>query len=138
MIPDDFVQEVPAPLSHWRGQTKIAPENEALLLNKRVLRTLKTRPFWAVWAKDELREAEKLLDTLNKNLAAQGIDALLATFNQLNDEAHEFRIQMYNLRQEYKRSDYDVHREDLKKQAQIIRENMLGVKRDREALLIKL
>jgi hypothetical protein len=139
MIPsDDLIQEVPAPLSHWYGDGKIAEENEALLANKRILRTLDNPPRWAFWRKNELRESEKILDALNKALSAQGIEPMLEALKALNEETQRFRVQMYNLKQDYKRSHDNSHCEELRKQAKVLRENMASVHKDKVALLRKL
>ncbi len=134
----DMIQEVPAPLSHWYGQSQIADENAALLLNKRVYRRLETGGCWQFWAVNELKGAEKQLSQLNQGLAQHGIENLLTTFRELNEEANKLRLQMYNISQEFKRSDDEQTHEELRQKAVVLRENMAGIQQDRKHLMERL
>jgi hypothetical protein len=138
MFEDELIQEIPKPLSHWYGKTTIAEENAELLARKKVLRTLKTAPRWAWWAKDELKEASKALASLNKQLEADGINQALATLKELNQEAEEIHIQLFNTQQEYRRSQQPEQCEQLRKEGKTLLRNMEGVQKDRKALMERL
>jgi hypothetical protein len=137
-VPDDLVHEVPAPLNHWYGKAKLSEENQQLLSRVRVLRTLQTAPRWMFWKKNELREAEIAMESLNVSLEVHGINEALALLQDLDEEAKKLRVEMFSVHEEYKRSQQPERCKELRKQGAILRRNMAGVQSDRKKLLERL
>lgn len=134
----ESVQSVPQPLEHWYGAPKIDADNEILLGRKKVYRRFQTAPSWVFWAKDELKRAEQSLETFNTKLETTGVNTMLEALAELETEAESIKVQMFNTKQEYTRSQEPEKCEELREKGKILLTNMQGVQADRKALLRKL
>lgn len=134
---DNLSIEVPAPLDHWYGDTRLDSHNQGLLeRNPHKARQLKTSSGIArlFGGYDEVKIAQSQLEKINQALESAQVDTLLDEYKHLKEEIEAYRVELFNLDRKHGRTNKEEKRAALIEKAKLIHKNVRGAKKDRQRL----